>query len=80
MSTLAERLLSIHDALSGLIPVLDCTALVVFKALFDRTRDWADIEAVIEAGAADLTEARAWLERVLGRDDPIVHRLTALAE
>lgn len=60
------------------IPVLDCTALVVFKALFDRTKDWADIEAVVEAGAADLAEARAWLERVRGRDDPIVHRLSAL--
>jgi hypothetical protein len=61
------------------IPVLGCTALVVFKALFDRTKDWADIEAVIEAGAADLPEAQAWVERVLGPDDPIVRRLSTLA-
>jgi hypothetical protein len=61
------------------IPVLDCTALVVFKAQFDRTKDWADVEAVVDAGTADLTEAGAWLERVLGRDDPIVRRLSALA-
>jgi hypothetical protein len=62
------------------IPVLDCTALVVFKALFDRTKDWADIEGIVGAGTADLTEARAWLVRVLDRGDPIVERLSALAD
>jgi hypothetical protein len=61
------------------IPVLGCTALVVFKALFDRTRDWADIEAVVEAGSADLTEANAWVRRILGSDDPISRRLATLA-
>jgi hypothetical protein len=60
------------------IPVLDCTALVVFKALFDRTRDWADIEAVAEVGSADLPAAQAWLQSILGPEDPIVHRLAAL--
>src|SRR5207253_7611283 len=33
------------------IPVLGCVALVVFKALYSRTKDWADVEAVLEAGA-----------------------------
>jgi hypothetical protein len=61
------------------IPVLGCTALVVFKALFDRTRDWADIEAVAAAGAADLTEAGA-LARQLGADAAISRRLAELAE
>jgi hypothetical protein len=61
------------------IPVLGCTALVIFKALFDRTKDWADIEAVIAAGAADLAEAQVWVERILGEDDPIVRRLSSLA-
>jgi hypothetical protein len=60
------------------IPVLGCTALVVFKAMFSRTKDWADIEAVAEAGAADLIEARITLERLLGRDDPAVERLAQL--
>ena len=60
------------------IPVLGCTALVVFKALFDRTRDWADIEAVAEARAADLAQARRWVERVLGRGHPASQRLAAL--
>jgi hypothetical protein len=60
------------------IPVLDCTTLVVFKALFDRTKDWADIEAMADAGAADLGEAREWVVRMLGRGDPIAERLATL--
>jgi hypothetical protein len=60
------------------IPVLGCTALVVFKAMFNRTKDWADIEAVIDAGALDLTDALGWLVRVLGPDDPAVDRLASL--
>jgi hypothetical protein len=60
------------------IPVLGCTALVVFKALFDRTKDWADIETIAQAGAADFSHAGAWIERVLGPEDPIVRRLSAM--
>jgi hypothetical protein len=62
------------------IPVLGCTALVVFKALFDRTKDWGDIEAIAEAGSADMPEARGWVERVLGPDDQILARLSALTD
>lgn len=61
------------------IPVLDCTALAVFKALFDRTKDWADIEQIVAAGALDLANAVVWLERILGSDSPAVDRLKALA-
>jgi hypothetical protein len=60
------------------IPVLGCTALVVFKALFDRTKDWADIEAVVEAGAANIPEAGALVASILGDDDQAVRRLAAL--
>lgn len=60
------------------IPVLGCTALVVFKALFDRTKDWADIEAIAQAGAADLPSASASVVDILGPQDQIVGRLTAL--
>lgn len=60
------------------IPVLDCTALAVFKALFDRTKDWADIEAVIGAGAMDVQCAVAWLERILESDSPVIGRLKSL--
>jgi hypothetical protein len=61
------------------IPVLGCAALVVFKALFNRTKDWADIEAMVEVGAVDIAEVRAALERLVGRDDPVTRRLALLA-
>jgi hypothetical protein len=57
------------------IPVIDCVAVVVFKALFNRTRDWADIEAVGEAGTIDREAALGWVERLVGSDDPIATRL-----
>jgi len=57
------------------IPVIDCAAVVVFKAVFNRTRDWADIEAVVDAGAIDREHALGWVERLVGRDNPISARL-----
>jgi hypothetical protein len=60
------------------IPVLDCTTLAVFKALFDRTKDWADIEDIAAAGALDLTRAEASLEQLLGADSPAARRLASL--
>jgi hypothetical protein len=61
------------------IPVLGCTALAVFKALFDRTKDWADIEEMTAAGALDLPLAEAWVERLAGADSPAARRLASLA-
>ena len=60
------------------IPVLDCVALAVFKALFDRPRDWADIEAMVEAGALDGEEALIWVRELMGHRSPVVRRLAAL--
>jgi hypothetical protein len=79
---------ALHDQVAGAIrwvpfsgatiPVLGCTALTVFKALFNRTRDWADIEAMIERDAVDVPEAVAWIERLLGGGDPAAVRLASL--
>ena len=60
------------------IPVLDCVSLAVFKALFNRTRDWADIEAMVEAGALDGEEALIWVRELMGDSSPVVRRLVAL--
>lgn len=60
------------------IPVLDCTALAVFKALFDRTKDWADIEEIVAAGALERPRALAWLERLLGADSAQLARMKSL--
>src|ERR1700689_4950985 len=48
------------------IPVLSCTALVVFKAMFDRTKHWADIEAMVEAQSFDLDQASHWIREMVG--------------
>jgi hypothetical protein len=77
-----------HDAVAGgvtwvplegrEIPVLDCSALVVFKALFNRTRDWADIEAVAERSPDDIEKAAAEIVEMVGAHDPIYERLSQL--
>jgi hypothetical protein len=60
------------------IPTVDCTALAVFKALFDRTRDWGDIEEMLAVGSLDLPRACAWLRHFQGSDSPAASKLTDL--
>ena len=60
------------------IKVLSAEDLAVFKALFDRTKDWADIEAMIESNAVDLQLVAERLSGLLG-DDPRVARVRTLA-
>ena len=60
------------------INVLSAEDLAVFKALFDRTKDWADIEAMVESNAIDLHLAADRLGVLLG-DDPRVARLRTFA-
>ena len=58
-------------------PVLDCTGLAVFKAMFARPRDWVDIEAMVEARSFNVDEAIGWIREMVG-DDPRVETLTSL--
>ena len=60
------------------IPVLGPVELAVFKVMFDRTRDWADLEAMAEMGSLDLDAVRATLLTMLAEDDPRFARLEAL--
>ena len=60
------------------IPVLGSTALAVFKALFNRTKDWADIEAMVEMGALDVAEATAQVRAMAGTEHPAVGRMAKL--
>ena len=57
------------------IPVLGPIELAIFKAMFDRTRDWADIEAMLGAETLDADEVRAGLRGMLEPDDPRFARL-----
>lgn len=60
------------------IPVLGCEALIVFKTMYNRTRDWADVEAVLAAGAADGRRALETVRGLLGSSDPAAVRLAGL--
>lgn len=62
----------------GTIPILGATELVVFKAFFDRPKDWVDIQTMVEASTPDLHRAIGWLVDLLGADDHRVDRLRSL--
>lgn len=59
-------------------PMLDCASLVVFKALFDRTKDWADIEAIADCTPAQVESAAIALAGLVGEDDAAPGRLRLL--
>ncbi len=61
------------------IPVLGCRELAVFKALIGRTKDWADIEAMLERGSLAAADASVALERIVGPEHPAMQRMVALA-
>lgn len=60
------------------LPFLSCTDLAVFKALFDRTRDWADLEDMATAGTLDRPAVLGVLVDSLGPSDHRVERLRSL--
>lgn len=60
------------------IPVLDCASLAIFKAFFDRTKDWADLEAISAATPEDIEDAANTIADLVGEDDPAVGKLKAL--
>lgn len=63
-----------------LIPILSPEHLVVCKAVFDRRKDWLDIEQILFVTAAELDadEIRRWMERIVGADDRRATKLAAL--
>ena len=60
------------------MPFLSCSDLAVFKAFFNRTRDWADLEAMAEVGTLDVDRVIGALVRYLGPDDERIARLVRL--
>ena len=48
------------------------------QGVFNRTRDWADLEAIVEAGTLDLTRTQATLIQYLGADDARIGKLAEL--
>ena len=60
------------------LPFLACEDLAVFKAFFNRTKDWADLEAMREAGTLDVPAVVGVLATFLGSDDDRIARLLSL--
>jgi hypothetical protein len=61
------------------IPILAPEHLLVCKAIFDRPKDWIDIEQMLVATEdLDLAAIERWLERLVGASDARMKRLAKL--
>lgn len=61
------------------LPVLACRDLAVFKAFFNRAKDWVDLEAMAQAGVLDVAAVAGVLAVFLGPEDDRVARILRLA-
>ena len=61
------------------LPFLSCADLAVFKAFFNRTKDWADLEEMHHAGTLDVDRVLGVLVRYLGPVDERIDRLRTLS-
>jgi hypothetical protein len=82
---------ALHDEMEGAtrrvpfgdirLPILSPEHLVICKAMFDRYKDWGDIEAIlIVTEPLDVDLIEAWLRRLVGDTDPRVARLRGLVD
>jgi Nucleotidyl transferase AbiEii toxin, Type IV TA system len=63
------------------IPILAPEHLLVCKAIFNRPKDWLDIEQMMVCvEELDTDEVGAWLDRIVGADDPRRERFDRLVE
>jgi hypothetical protein len=67
-----------HEFGGRRVPFLGCSDLAAFKAFFNRTKDWADLEEMIAIRALNVDQTIGVLVRYLGEDDERVERLRAL--
>jgi hypothetical protein len=61
------------------ISILAPEDLLVCKTVFDRRKDWIDIDQILAltSGDLDLDDVRRWVERIVGTDDIRLGRLNA---
>ena len=81
--------MALHDEMPGRarevefaatqIPILSPEDLIICKAVFDRPKDWVDIEAMVAWGT-DIDErlVEKWITELLGADSPTCTRLTSM--
>ncbi len=60
--------------------IVSATDLTILKALFDRSKDWVDIEDMLRHGSVDVDEVFSWLRVLLGEADTRIARLRTLAD
>lgn len=62
------------------LPILSAEDLAVFKVLFDRAKDWTDLDEMLYALGADFDGGYVmeWLRRILDADDARLARVDAL--
>jgi len=71
-----KRLVEFGD---GRIPILSPEHLLVCKVIFDRSKDWIDIEQVLIAETVlSRDEIMGWLDRILDPTDPRILRFADL--
>ena len=59
------------------VPFLTCDDIAILKVFFNRTKDWADLEAMVVAGTIKIPQITATIIEYLGADD---ERVTALSK
>lgn len=59
--------------------MLSAEHLMVCKVVFNRSKDWVDIEAMLRAGTEiEVAEVLRWVGRIAGDDDPRYERIVAM--
>lgn len=62
------------------VPILGPEHLAICKAMFDRRKDWLDIEQMLIATEElDLAKVETWLQRMVGDQDARCERMAALS-
>jgi transcriptional regulator with XRE-family HTH domain len=69
---------SLEPFVGEMVPFLACSDVAVFKAFFDRRRDWADIEDMIVAQSIDAEAVATVLVGLLGSEDRRITQLRSI--
>ena len=69
-----------HQLVDRKLPFLGCNDLAVFKAFFNRRKDWADIEEILRADRLDVPYVTGILSEYLGPDDERIRELLAIRD
>lgn len=61
------------------LPYISATHLTVLKAMFNRSKDWVDIESMLRHGSVDVQRAIGWLFTLQGPDEEAPARIRAMS-